>query len=123
MTDPIDYRDSSELLTALDTFLTTMGQVDMESTYQSLNCEEVEAVAEVLRLSGPLLGKQVEAERAARLVLEQHYEADEPGDRHFMDEGQAVLFYPSTVRVEPGQRPRRGVVQQHDRTGIVQVAW
>lgn len=107
---------------AMHDFIALLGQDIMDDTYHSMTCGEVDAIAEVMRLGGDLIGERIEGERAARLVLAQHYDMDEPGDTHYMAVGQRVSYQSTPVEGWPSVA-RLGVVEDDDRTGIIAVRW
>jgi hypothetical protein len=98
---------------AIDTAAAALGQPDMENTWQSMNCSEVEALAEVFRLTGH--------DDTAQMVVGGHAWGDEPEDPHYP-------FIGSIVRRFSGEPRGEGIVTSaapDDRRGArrVNVAW
>lgn len=107
------------LTVALRNLITMFSEVDMDTAWTALRCEEIEGLIEVLELGGAAVGDPVGGRHAARMVLGQHASGDEPGDRHFYPVGQRVQHVGDGVAFG-----RRGVVSEvADMDGIAVVHW
>jgi hypothetical protein len=101
---------------AIHVFIERLGTDMFDESWRSFNCAEIDSITEVMRLGGAFIGEEVEGERAARMVLAQHYGGDEHGDRHFMGVGQRVRWH--TL-----DREFFGTVEEDDGSGIIAVRW
>lgn len=64
-----------ELVAAVDTMADALERIDTGDVFGALTCDEVEAIAGVLRAGG--------RDAAAEFIVAEHAESDDEGDAHY----------------------------------------